>query len=87
MDKHIKQLEAVQRRFARFVKNCWARTPGTVTNLLNDLDWPPLQVRRKIVRLTLFHKAIQGESAIELPSYIKGCNRQLILLTIIDSLN
>jgi len=77
MEKHIKQLEAVQRRSARFVKSCWARTPGTVTNLLNDLDCPPLQVRRKIARLTLFHKAIQGESAIELASYIKGCNCQL----------
>jgi len=65
MDKHIKQLEAVQQRSAHFVKNCWARTPGTVTNLLNDLDRPPLQVRRKIARLTLFHEAIQSESAIE----------------------
>ena len=45
MDMHIKQLEAVQRRSALFVKNCWARTPGTVTNLLNDLDWPPLHVQ------------------------------------------
>ena len=36
-----------------------------------------MKVRKKIARLTLFHKAIQGESAIELPSYIKGCNRQL----------
>ena len=69
MDKHIKQL-AVPRRSARFVKNCWARTPGTVTNLLNDLDWPPLQVRKRIAHLALFHEAIQGESAIELPSYI-----------------
>lgn len=25
MDKHVKQIEAVQRRSARFVKNCWER--------------------------------------------------------------
>ena len=39
MDKHIRQIEAVQQRSARFVKTFWERTPGTVTNLLNDLDW------------------------------------------------
>ena len=77
MDKHIQQIEAVQRGSARFVKSCWERTPGTVTNLLRDLDWPPLQDRRKIARLTLFHKAIHGESALEFPSYIKTRNRQL----------
>ena len=55
-DKHMKQIEDVQRRAARFVKNCWQRTPGTVSNLLNDLDWPSLQNRRKSVRLTLLHR-------------------------------
>lgn len=53
IDKHIKQVEDVQRRAARFVKNCWQRTPGTVSNLLNDLEWPSLQNRRKSARLTL----------------------------------
>lgn len=77
LDKHIQQIEAVQRRSARFVKNCWERTPGTVTNLLNNLDWPPLQERRKTARLTLLHKAIHGESLMEIPSYIQRRNRQL----------
>ena len=71
MDKHVKQIEAVQRRSARFVKNCWQRTPETVTNLLNDLDWPSLQSRRKVARLTLLHKPIHAESALEIPSYTK----------------
>ena len=74
--KHIKQIEDVQRRAARFVKNCWQRTPGTVSNLLNDLDWPSLQNRRKSARLTLLHKAIHGESALEIPCYIKRRNCQ-----------
>ena len=76
MDKHIKQIEAVQRRSAHFMKSCWERTPGTVTNLLG-YRLAILQVRRKIARLTLFHKAIHGESALEFPSYIKRCNRRL----------
>jgi hypothetical protein len=44
-----KQIEAVQRRSSRFVKNCWERKPGTVTNLLNDLDWPTLGKERSKV--------------------------------------
>lgn len=77
MDQHIKQIEAVQRGSARFVKNCWQRTPETVINLLNDLDLPFLQSRRKIAHLTMLHKTTQGESASEIPSYIKRRNSQL----------
>ena len=54
--KHITQIEAVQRRSARFVKNCWERKPGTVTNLLSELEWPTLQDRRKEARLIQLHK-------------------------------
>ena len=74
IDKHIKQIEDVQRRAARFVKNCWQRTPGTVSNLLNDLEWPSLQNRRESARLRLLHKAIHSESALEIPCYIKRRN-------------
>ena len=70
-------ISAVQRRSARFVKNCWDRTPGTVTNLLNDLDWPSLQNRRQTARLTLFHKITHDEVDIDLPDYIVKKNRSL----------
>ena len=79
MNRHAKQIEAVQWRSARFVKNCWEQTPGTITNLLNDLDWPPLRERRKVAQLTLFHKAVHGESTLEFPYYIK--NRKCHLRT------
>jgi len=59
------------------VKNCWQRTPGTVSNLLNDLEWPSLQNRRKSAHLTLLHKAIHGESGLEIPCYIKRRTCQL----------
>lgn len=71
-----KQIKAVQRRFARYLKNCWQRTPGNVTNLLNDLDWPSLEGRRKVARLTMLHKTINGESVLEIPSYIQRRNCQ-----------
>ena len=67
MDKHIKQIEAVQRRPAWFVKSCWEWAPRTVTNLLSDLDWPPLWDQRKIACLTLFHKATHGEAVFYSP--------------------
>ena len=76
-DKQIKQIEAVQRRSVRFVRNCWKREPGIVTNMLNDLDWPSLQTRRKHARLMMLHKTIHGESQMELPNYIKRKNREL----------
>ena len=66
MDKHIKQTEAVQRQSAHFMKICWERTPGTVPNLLR-IRLAILQDWRKIAHLTLFHKAVHGESALEFP--------------------
>lgn len=75
-DKHVNQIEAVQRS-SHFVKICRERKPGTVSNLLNDLDWPPLQKRRKSARLTMFYKILHGEVLMELPNYIKRKNRQL----------
>ena len=70
LKKHVKQIEGVQRRAARFVKNCYTREPGTVTNLLNELNWIPLKVRRTISRLTLFHKAIHGDGGLAFPDYV-----------------
>ena len=70
LKKHVKQIEGVQRRAARFLKNCYTREPGTVTNLLNELNWIPLKVRRTISRLTLFHKAIHGDGGLAFPDYV-----------------
>ena len=69
----MKLIEAVQRQATKF----WQQAPGTVTNLLNDLDWPTLQNRRKSARLTLLHKAMHGESALEILWYTKERNCQL----------
>ena len=70
LKKHVQQIEGVQRRAARFVKNCYTQEPGTVTNLLNELNWIPLKVRRIISRLTLFHKAIRGDGGLAFPNYV-----------------
>ena len=63
--KHCHDIEGVQRRAARFVKNCYVRAPGTVTNLLNDLNWHSLELRRKIT----------PKIAVNIPEYIVGPTR------------
>ena len=59
------------------MKNCWDRKTGTVTNLLNELDWPSLQDRRKESRPALLHKVIHGEVDMGLPVYVERKKRQL----------
>ena len=67
---NINSLEMVQRRSARFVTGNYNRTPGTVTRILSDLQWPTLQRRRQDARLYLLYRSIQGNIAVSLPSYI-----------------
>ena len=54
--KHIKTLERIQRQAARFCTQNYSREPGTLTQLLKDLQWDTLQTRRKIKRLTIIYK-------------------------------
>ena len=66
LKNHVKQIDGVQRA-ALFVKNCYTRVPGTVTNLFNELNWIPLKVQRTISRLILFPKAIHGDGSLGFP--------------------
>ena len=56
----IKDTESVQRRAARFLKNEYSITPGTVTKILTDMKWPTLEKRRKVARLTMMFKVVSG---------------------------
>ena len=73
--KHCHDIEGVQRRAARFVKNCYVREPGTVTNFLDDLNWHSLELRRKIMRPTTMCKIVNGKIAVNIPDYIVGPTR------------
>ena len=46
VQKQIKDIESMQRRAARFVKNEYGTTPGTVTKLLNDMKRSTLKDRK-----------------------------------------
>jgi hypothetical protein len=80
---HIRSLERVQRRAARFVSgNFYDRTPGCVTAMINQLKREPLEYRRLASRLVIFYKVTHDLININVPSYLlpsdartRGANR------------
>lgn len=57
----VSTLEAVQNRSARFILTNYHRT-ASVTSMKTTLSLPPLSLRRKISRLSLFHKMYHHNS-------------------------
>ena len=57
------KLEKIQRRAARFVKNDY-KTSSSVSAMINNLNWPLLEDRRKEIRLKMLQKIINGEVAV-----------------------
>ena len=55
--EHITNLEKVQRRAVRTVKNRHRNT-SSVTDMLEGLGWQSLEKRRKVARLTLLYKIL-----------------------------
>ena len=78
-DPHSKQdiskIEMVQRQALRFVCGVYARTPGTVTSLYEELNWHTLQQRRETQRLCMFYKILNNAVAVPLPSSVQRVNR------------
>ncbi|CAH1247588.1 Hypp7951 [Branchiostoma lanceolatum] len=62
--KGIQAVEAVQRRAARVTLNDYRRT-SSVTQMLNDLQWPLLSERRRNARLTFFYKLVNNHINID----------------------
>ena len=63
-------IEQVQRRAARFVTRTYTREEGCVTNALKLLNWPTLEKRRQVARLTLMYKCVTNQAAIDIPCYV-----------------
>ena len=55
--KDISNLEKVQRKAARFVKQDYSKY-SSVTRMIHGLGWTNLQDRRKDIRLTMLYKII-----------------------------
>ena len=61
----INQTEKLQRRATRYVTNQYHNT-SSVTDMLQNLNWPSLEIRRTRVRLIMFYKIIDHVVAIHL---------------------
>ena len=69
LEKDIHNIEMIQRRGARFVAQNYGRQ-SSVHNMLNDLNWSPLELRRREARLTMFYKIINDLIAIPAEDYV-----------------
>jgi hypothetical protein len=84
----INQLEKVQRRATRFTtKNYTERQPGSVTQMVTQLGWEPLQVRRVKIRLLLLFKIQYNLVAIPAEAYLLPSDSRTRAEYLPDSVN
>ena len=72
-DKH--RLDIVRRSTARICYNNYSREPGVVINMLSKLEWPSLDGRRTLSRMSMFHRVVYGSVDIERESYLVPMTR------------
>ena len=70
----IKQIESVQRRAARFTMRDYSRY-SSPTDMMTKLKWEPLKQRRKIARVTMIHKIVNGQAAIPEQKFLQPVKR------------
>ena len=65
-----KQHQYSQHRAVRWVMNDYSRY-SSVSNLLHNLNWQPLQVHcKKLARLQIFYKAVHNSMALSIPHFL-----------------
>ena len=67
-------MKMVQCRAARYVLNCYERSVP-VTEMLKQLDWETLELRRKRARLTVLYKMHCYLVAIDQQKYLEPAGR------------
>ena len=72
--ENIDKIERVQRRAARYVYNNYDYS-SSVTTMLENLKWQPLEERRMNTRLCLLYKAVNVLVAIPVQQYLIPLNR------------
>ena len=70
LDSHINQLEAVQRKAARFCVGDY-RQKSSVTNMIKELGWDSLETRRQKARLTMMFKIANDLVGINKEEHLK----------------
>ena len=69
-----KTIEMVQRRAARYVTSRYRRR-SSVGDMLAQLEWPTLEHRRRVARLSLFRKIVHNEVGINIEDHLPMRNR------------
>ena len=67
--KNIQTFETVQRRAARFVKNDYFNF-SSVTAMMQDLEWPTLEERRWVTKVTMLVKILNDIVCIPADQYL-----------------
>jgi len=68
-DYYINKLEAIQKRAARFIMSDYRRS-SSVTAMLNQLKWRPVEIQHRELRLLMFYKIINRLVELPVPEYI-----------------
>ena len=74
LKKDVQQLEAVQRRGARFVCNDRDQY-SSVSKMIKDLGWDLLADRRRNIRLAMLAKIVSGRAAVQQDALLKADSR------------
>ena len=77
------ELENVQTRAARFVTRNYSYGTGSMTGILEEMKWEPLQKRGKHNRLILLYKGLKGKARIHTDDLIpknRRCRNQHTLV-------
>lgn len=69
-----KSIEMVQRRAARYATSRYRRR-SSVGDMLAQLEWPTLEHRRRVARLSLFRKIVHNEVGINIEDHLPMRNR------------
>ena len=68
LQKDKRRLDMVQRSAARICYNNYLREPGVF--ILSKLEWPSLEGRRTLSRMSMFHRVVYGSVDIGRESYL-----------------
>ena len=75
LKKEITTIEKVQRRAAHFVTAEYSGEKS-VTNMLNELQWPTLKQCHFVISQNLLGKAVNNQVAVSVPPHIKPSSSQ-----------
>ena len=67
-------MEKIQRRAARFVQGDYKQT-SSVSAMIDNLEWPSLEERRKQLRINYLIKIMTGKVAVKQDLLIPATNR------------